>query len=161
MQGFFRIKQGIQSIFGILFVSQLLFGLSVLRFLRGYLLTCYNLIGQRCAILMGWSNQRVRLFFLCIFLHLITCSLVFLCGRIPHPSLVLPFYQYIPLSFPIKKIYIRYLYTHCQTGQKSTNKQAPSQVKKQPQLELNQSIKLTKVKGRSVIKNKKVFESLD
>ena len=78
MQGFFMIKQGIQSIFGILFVSQLLFGLFVLRFLRGYLLTCYNLIGQWCVILMGWSNQSVRLFFLCIFLYLITCSLVFL-----------------------------------------------------------------------------------
>ena len=42
---FLRIKQGIQSIFGILFVFLLLFGLFVLRFLRGFLLTCYNLIG--------------------------------------------------------------------------------------------------------------------
>ena len=28
---------------------------------------------------------------------------MYIGGRIPHPSLVLPFYQYIPLSFPIKK----------------------------------------------------------
>ena len=61
---FFWIKQGIQRIFGILFVSQLLFGLFVLRFLRGFPLTCYNLIGQQCVIPMGWSNQSVCLFFL-------------------------------------------------------------------------------------------------
>ena len=45
MQGFFRIKQGIQSIFGIVFGFLLLFRLFVLRFLKGYLLMCYNLIG--------------------------------------------------------------------------------------------------------------------
>ena len=42
---FFWIKQGIQRIFGILFVFWLLYGLFVLRFLKGFLLTCYNLIG--------------------------------------------------------------------------------------------------------------------
>ena len=45
MRGFLRIKQGIQSIFEILFISLLLFGLSVPRFLRGLLLMCYNLTG--------------------------------------------------------------------------------------------------------------------
>ena len=45
MQGFLRIKQGIQRTFGTLFISLLLFGLFVLRFLRGFPLTCYNLIG--------------------------------------------------------------------------------------------------------------------
>ncbi|RVW96954.1 DNA-directed RNA polymerase III subunit 2 [Vitis vinifera] len=45
MQGFLRIKQGIQGFSGILFVFWLLYGLFVLRFLKGYLLTCYNLIG--------------------------------------------------------------------------------------------------------------------
>ena len=45
MQGFLKIKQGIQGTFGILFVSLLLFELFVLRFLRGFPLTCYILIG--------------------------------------------------------------------------------------------------------------------
>ena len=46
------------------------------------------------------------MFLLCIFLFLYSCSLVFFGGRIPHPSFSCTsfFYQYIPLSFPIKKI---------------------------------------------------------
>ena len=43
MQGFFRIKQEIQSIFGTLLFSLPLFGLFVPRFLRGLPLMCYNL----------------------------------------------------------------------------------------------------------------------
>ena len=40
-----RIKQGIQRIFGILFISLLLVGLFVSRSLSGLPLLCYNLIG--------------------------------------------------------------------------------------------------------------------
>ena len=46
---------------------------------------------------------------------------------------------------------IQYLYTHCQKGQK--RKKIPSWPSKQPQLEPNQSIKLTIVRGQSTINN--------
>ncbi|RVW98405.1 Transposon TX1 uncharacterized 149 kDa protein [Vitis vinifera] len=45
MRGSLRIKQGIQRVFGILFISLLLFGLFVSRSLKGLSLLCYNLIG--------------------------------------------------------------------------------------------------------------------
>ena len=110
MQGFFRIKQGIQGIFGILFVFWLLYGLFVLRFLRGYLLTCYNLIGQRCV-------NRPFAYSLVVFLifdYLQSCfSLV---GGFLILVIVPSFYQYIPLSFPIKKKKASALLPHVTTG---------------------------------------------
>ena len=61
MRGYLRLKQGIQRIFEILFISLLLFGLFVPSILRGFPLMCYNLIGYQCVIPMGWSNLE-RLF---------------------------------------------------------------------------------------------------
>ena len=56
MRGFFRIKQGIQKVFGILFFSLLLFGLFVPRFLREPPSLSYNLIGYRRVAPMGWFS---------------------------------------------------------------------------------------------------------
>ena len=57
-----------------------------------------NLIGQWVGL------TRVFACFFFVFSYIwFPVVLFFFSGRIPHPSLVLPFYQYIPLSFPIKK----------------------------------------------------------
>ena len=82
MQGFSRTKQGILSIFGILFVFLPLFGLFVLRFLKGFLLICYNLIGQR-------RVTRVSTF---LFLHFLIFDFLQSCFSLMGGFLILLLY---------------------------------------------------------------------
>ena len=104
MRGFFKIKQGIQRIFGTLFISLFLFGLFVPRFLRGFPLTCYNLIGQRCVIPMDWSNLESLFVFSLYFPVFVLLQFSFLWWEDSSSfSCTSFFYQYIHLSFPIKK----------------------------------------------------------
>ena len=74
MSRYLRTKLGIQRIFGILFISLLLFGFFVPWFLRAYPLTCYNQIGQQCVVPTGRSSQG-KLFVV----FLVQCLVIFLC----------------------------------------------------------------------------------
>ena len=105
MLEYLRTKLGIQIIFGTPFISLLLFGLFVPRFLRAFPLTYYNQIGQQCVVPMERYSQGC----LCV-VDIVYCLAIFLCCLVSPLAggfliilLYFFFYQYTHVWFPIKK----------------------------------------------------------